>query len=76
MLKAETRVIATDYDFEEVRTLSVSYDCGAKIHDDVLEALSKGERESYVCACGKTVQLAELDAYADSLISPVPHVDD
>jgi hypothetical protein len=62
MLKTETRVIAEDYDFESVRALTVTCECGAIVPDEPLftEGLHR-------CQCGKTAKLAELDKLADSL---------
>ena len=63
MLKTETSEISCWYDYESVRAISVRCDCGALIPDEALEQLT-----DVACPiCGKTVKLAELDAFADSL---------
>jgi hypothetical protein len=67
LLKTETRIVATDYDFEAIRELQVYCDCGAVVPDEPL--FTNGV---YVCRCGKTAKLAELDALADAMIQPLP----
>jgi hypothetical protein len=73
MLKTETVVIAEWYDFERVASLSFFCGrCGALIPSDAFEACADGTCPE----CGEPAKFSELDAYADSLISPVPHVDE
>jgi hypothetical protein len=64
MVKPETTLISQWYDFEAVRALSVSCECGLPIPDDVLERLT--DESPYVCQCGRIVRLSELDDLADT----------
>jgi hypothetical protein len=72
MLRTEAVEISCWYDFEAVLSLTVFCGrCGAPL-DDVLESCA-----DVTCSeCGETAKFSELDALADSLEAPVPHVDE
>jgi len=71
-MRTETPILQEWYDYESVRALNVSCECGAEVPDDLLEALCTGERLKHRCQFGKTVKLAYMDAFADSMIKPIP----
>jgi hypothetical protein len=68
MLKTETSEVSCWYDYELLRDIKVSCECGQTINEEQL--FTEG---SYQCSCGEIVKLADLDALADALESPIPH---